>query len=50
MLGFKGKPCLFFLFCDLDFINFFNHLGGIHDYFGKKILKTKVVFMKCEKK
>ena len=49
-VGFQWKPCLFFLFCDLDFINFFNLLGGIHDYFGKKILKTKVVFMKCEKK
>ena len=44
------KTDTIFLFCYLNFINYFNLLGGIHDYFGEKILKTKVVFMKCEKK
>ena len=30
---------------------FFNLLSGIHDYFfGKKILKPKVVFMECKMK
>ena len=46
-VGFQQKPCLFFLFCDLDFIIFFNLVGGIRDYFGKKILKTKVVFIRA---
>ena len=29
---------------------FLNLLGGIHEYFDKKILKTRVIFMRCEKK
>ena len=31
--GFHGKPRIFFLFCDLDFIDFFDDFMGIHGYF-----------------
>ena len=31
-------------------MTFLNLIGGIHDYFGKKILKLKVVFMECKMK
>ena len=48
MLDFIENRVYFFLFCDLNFIIFFNLLDGIYDHFGKKILKTKVVFMNCE--
>ena len=43
------RPRIFFYFCDLDFIDFFNFFGGIHGYFAIN-LESKVVFMKCEKK
>ena len=49
MLDFNGNRVYFFLFCNLEFNDFLNRLGGIHDYFGQKILKTQVVFMKCKK-
>ena len=49
-VGFQWKPCLFFLFCDLDFMNFFNLHGGIHEYFGKKILKPKWYSWSAKKK
>ena len=35
--GFQYKPLLFFLFCDLDFINFLVIFGGIHEYFARKL-------------
>ena len=39
-----------FIFSELDLDDFLNRIGGIHDYFGKKILKPKVVFMECKMK
>ena len=47
--GFQYKPRIFFYFCDLDFIDFFEIFGGIHEYLAIN-LEAKVVFMKCEKK
>ena len=43
------RPRIFFYFCDLDYIDFFNFFGGIHGYFAIN-LEIKMVFMKCEKK
>ena len=48
--GFQHIPRIFFLFCDLDIIDFFEVFGGIHEYFGTKNLITWVIFMKLEKK
>ena len=48
--GFQHIPRIFFLFCDLDIIDFFEVFGGIHAYFGTKNLISWVVFMKLEKK
>ena len=39
-----------FLFCDLDFMHFFNLLAGIHEYFGKKIFKPKWYSWSAKKK
>ena len=38
--GFHGKPRIFFLFCDLDLIDFYDSFIGIRGYFGSKKLKT----------
>ena len=48
--GFQHKPRIFFLFCDLDFMIFFEIVGVIHGYFGHKTWKPFVVFMKLGKK
>ena len=48
--GFQHIPRIFFLFCDLDIIDFVEVFGGIHEYFGTKNLIPWVVFMKLEKK
>ena len=38
--GFQHKPRIFFLFCDLVFIDFFKLFGDIHKNFGTKNLNT----------
>ena len=38
--GFQYKPRIFFLFCDLDFIDYLVTFGGIHEYFWQENLKT----------
>ena len=48
--GFQHKPRIFFLFCDLDFMIFFEIVGVVHGYFGHKTWKPFVVFMKLGKK
>ena len=48
--GFQHKPRIFFLFCDLDFMIFFEIFVVIHGYFGHKTWKPFVVFMKLGKK
>ena len=48
--GFQHIPRIFFLFCDLDIIDFFEVFGGIHEYFGTKNLIPWVVIMKSIKK
>ena len=38
--GFQWKPRIFFLFCDLVFIDIFDGFSGIHGYFRRIKLKT----------
>ena len=38
--GFQCKPRIFYLFCDLDFIDYLVTFGGIHEYFWQQNFKT----------
>ena len=38
--GFQHNPRIFFLFCDLDFIDFFDCFRGIHGYFWEQKIEN----------
>ena len=49
MVDFNGNRLYFFYF-DLDFMHYINLLGGIHEYFGKKIFKPRWYSWSAKKK